>query len=125
MAQEKNALYPSEHSDTPVLVPTSREGRVIQHLSKNSRFPAATGLLIPLVQPRADAGPRSRGWELLPFQHTGMRENTASLAFLILGAVPTPGFIVAGVLREGGQPAVTCCHRLFLRAGSSPLFSLG
>lgn len=80
---------------------------------------------MPLVQPQADAGPRSRAWELDPLQYAGMRENTALLAFLILGAVPMPGFIVMGLLREGGQPAVTCCHRLFLRAGSSPPFFLG
>lgn len=82
-------------------------------------------LLIPLVELRADAGPRSWGWELHPLQHTGTRENTALLAFLFRGAVPAPGFIVAGLLQEGGQPAVTCCHRLFLRARSSPPFSLG
>lgn len=45
--RKKNALYPSEHSDTPDLVPTSPEGCVIRCLSYNSRFPAATGLFIP------------------------------------------------------------------------------
>lgn len=109
-------------SDTPVLVPIFREGRVVRCVSNNSTFPAATGLLIPLVQPQAGAGPRSRGWELHPLQRTGRRDNAT---FLILRAVPTLGLIVAGLLQEGGQPAVTGYHRLFLRAGSSPPFSLG
>jgi len=96
------------------------EGRAVWCCRNNSGHPAATGLLIPLVLPRADAGSRGQGWDLHPLRHTGMRENTASLAFLILGAVPVSGFIVIGLLQQGGQPAVARCHRLFLRAWAKP-----
>lgn len=59
---KKNALYPSEHSDTPVLVPTSPEGCVIRCLSYNSRFPAATGLFIPWYSRELMLVPGAGAW---------------------------------------------------------------
>lgn len=107
-AQEKNALYPSEHSDFPALVPNLQEAHVIQSpdflLQQGSSFPWYSHELILVPEARSGSCTLSCTLARRPPKHHTAPSRGCTYAWIYWHRL----------VEKGGQPAVPCCGRLFL-----------